>query len=260
MADILARVQKLLQLGKRNDSPQEAANALALAQDLMFKYQISEADLDAGDEQREREAVVDEAVYQSTSTKKAAWKSCLAYAIARGFGCHMYTMRDRAGTGGHQFQVVGLKSVVQTVSYLYGYASLEIERLCAEEWERRRSGYPGVAAARNWKNNFRLGAVAALRTRLDEQRGSQESVMAGVEHFRPVGIAHSSSALALYRSDAERVDQEYRGISKRLGLRRTARRGARHNPSAYSLGREAGQSLSLGGGRGLAGAKSRIGG
>lgn len=256
MADILNRIRKLVELSKNNTSPEEAANAAARAQELMFKYQIGEADLDVGSTEREVEPVVDEIVHAEKG-RRDAWKASLANGIAKAFGARVYTV-----TGGTcDFHCVGLKSVTQTVQYMFGYLVLEVDRLADEGWtqEPNRAHHNG----RTWKNNFRLGAVAIIVSRLKEQRAQQErqveDLLAVAKEFGDAATGSKSTALALYKTDQERQAEGYEEIKKKQGLRPMKSKYT-YNPNAYQRGRSAGESVSLTArGAGLPGAKSRIG-
>src|ERR1700761_4638393 len=110
---IIDRIRKFRALAASNNSPEEAAQAAAYAADLMFKHQIEETDLEVAP--RVVEEVVDEAV-ASAEGKREVWKSHLAYHLALAFGCKMYIDRSR---GKASYQVFGLKSAVQTISYMF---------------------------------------------------------------------------------------------------------------------------------------------
>ena len=259
MADILSRIRKLVELSRNNPSQEEATQAAAMAQDLMFKYQIGEADIDMGDSKREAEAVVEDSIHQD-GERRDVWKACLAHAVARGFGCHMYNghryVENKKTTS---FQVVGLKSAVQTVSYIFSYLALEIDRLCDEAWLAH--GKEMRQSAKTWKNSFRTGAVNAINARLTAQREAQDarfnSMFASSKATAP--SAPASTALALYKSDEERVADTWKATEKRLRLRSGGGVSrTRSNPTAYARGREAGNGLQLGGGRGLAAPRTQM--
>ena len=244
MADIVGRIKKLIALSKRNDSPEEAAQAAAHAQDLMFKYQIGETDLDVGDtDERTSEEIVNTPI-QTSDAKRAIWKSSLAHAVANGFGCEMYFSRNVNGT---TFHIFGTESAVQTVHYMYGYLSLEITRLSEREWNAhgKETGENG----KTWKNSFRLAAVTELRTRLMETRREQRV---------KVATAPTSTAIALYKTDEERVTNEWKAASKRLGIHSVSTAPTRHSYSAYDRGRSAGRKIGLSSGKGIEGSKKRI--
>lgn len=249
-SNIVERIRKLFELSKNNPSPEEAASAAARAAELMFKYQIGEADLDTGERKSESEPLGEVAIAGGGGQAKgqrAVWKSKLANAVAQGFGCEMYFERDT-------FKVYGLKSIVQTVSYVYQYLALEVGRLCNESWETFAGGMPTdyrTKLAVKWKNSFRIGAVTAIEQRLIAEKAKQ---VVRVEQ------APQSSALVLYKTDQERVAEGWDKRAKELNLRHV-RSTFRPEASAYERGEAAGRKIPLeGSGRNLEGAKKRIGG
>lgn len=242
MADILKRVRNLIALSKHNNSAEEAASAAAEAQALMFKYQIGEVDLDPGESRREPEEVVDESVLTDDKGKRDAWKAALANTLGRSFGCRVYIFREERAC---RYQVFGVKSAVQTVGYMFGYLSAEIDRMASEQWREHRRG-----DARSWKNSFRFGAVSVISERLSAQRAAQQAQVramnAAAQQKKEPG-----TALALYQADCERVEAGYEAKAKKLGLRSSRRSYRIHNATAYERGEAAGRELGLGGGRGL---------
>lgn len=258
MNKIVDRIRKFIALSENNNSPEEAAQAAARAQEMMFQHQISEADLDlSSNEKRDPEEVVDDSVMTDDKLKRDVWKASLANQLAHAFGCKMYTYRDWK-TKECAYRVVGLKSVVQTIGYMFTYLVSEIERLADAAWvAERAAGRQPTSAARTWKNSFRLGAVHTVAGRLKEQRAEQdqqvEAMVAAAQAAKRAGESATpkSTALALYKGDQERVADEYKVIAKAKGLRTSKTSYRRHNQSAYERGQAAGRSVGLGGGKGL---------
>ncbi len=262
MNKIVDRIRKFIALSENNNSPEEAAAAAAAAQELMFKYQIGEADLDLGsDTKREAEEVVDESVLVDDKVKRDVWKASLANQLAHAFGCKMYTWRDWQ-TKECRYRVVGVKSVVQTIGYMFTYLAAEIDRLADEAWKVELN--KKFQSARTWKNSFRLGAVNTIAGRLKAQRAEQdaqvEAMVAAAKEARAAGAAETvkTTALALYKTDQERVQDEYKKISKAKGLRTSRSAYRRHSVSAYEKGQAAGSKVGLGGGKGLGAPATQI--
>lgn len=247
MNKIIDRIRKCLSLASNNNSPEEAAAAAAMAQELMFKHQIGESDLDLDDGKRVSEEVVDESILDD-GAKRVAWKATLAFGIARAFGCTLYT--DQSSGTGTKYQVVGLKSVVQTVGYMFLYLANEVEQLADAAWARETN--KKFQSPRTWKNNFRMGAVNIISKRLQAQRAEQDRQVAAMvrEANTNPTAAPVSTALALYKTDQERVTDKYAEVKKAKSLRSKRTRYS-YNPSAYERGQAAGGNVSLGGGKGL---------
>lgn len=242
--DIVSKVRKLLDLSKNNPSREEAAAAAALAQEMMFRHQIGEADLDVASTDREIESVEEGVIHEEKKARRDVWKSSLANRLANAFGCRSYFSTYPT----FQLHVVGTKSAVQTVQYTFKYLVLELTRLCEEAWEQNKDSVR--EHGKMWKNSFRLGAVHEIGTRLAKQQKEQAKVVAEKE-------AGGSTAIALYKSDQERTEEEYARI-KRVHNLRSAPGSHVRSANAYVSGRAAGRSVSLGGGKELGASKGRI--
>jgi hypothetical protein len=259
MADIVGRIKKMLQRANHvNADPNEAAVALAQAQELMFQYQIAESDIEMGEEKRTPEEVVEESVEQGGGGRIESWKSTLAHTVARAFGCKMwsdpYTQR-----GTVRFHLIGTKSATQTVSYMFSYLHPEIDRMARDAWEAAKKAGETRDSARTFLNSFRMGAVHMIRSRLLEQISAQEAALKVMEKAQEAkASANRGVALALYRGDQERVQEAYEEAAKRLKLRSTGSHRFRHNHNAYERGRSAGSAMQLGGGKALGADKRRI--
>lgn len=254
MADIVGRIKKLLQRAQHaNANPEEAAAAAALAQELMFKYQIGESDINLdGDEKRAEEPIIEDTVHEEKKNKVDTWKSSLLHTVARAFGCRMWTWRD----GTTKYKVLGTTSATQTVNYMFGYLQSDIDRLAKEAWAEAKGTTND--SPRTFINSFRMGAVDTVRRRLRLQTAQQEAILKKREEAEKEKAAEQRSvALALYRGDQERVEEAYTAAAKRLRLR-TRRTSYSTNYNAYQRGQEAGRSLSLGGGKALGADKRRI--
>lgn len=248
MSDIVGRIRKLIELSKNNNSPEEAAQAAARAQELMFKYSIGEADLDVTRNDEPEEVVDQTAHTEDGKIRRDVWKGVLVNTLARAFGCKSYRFTDYA-TKSNRLQVVGVQSAVQTVSYLFGYLVLEINRLADEAYKEHGRGQ----SPRTYRNSFRMGAINTIGARLAEQIQAQQVVVRAKQAEAP-----ASTALALYKSAQERTEEEYSVIRKRLGLRAGKRTRYTQHLNAYQRGRAAGEGLSLGGGKGLGTAKTQL--
>lgn len=154
---IIDKIQKLLALST-SSNVNEAATAAALTQELMTRHQIEVADIEYhtskdGDVQVENEELVREKSY-------IPWKVSLAAGIAKANGCSAYTQNIYPGSSTKKLvatRFIGTKSSISVVRYMYAYLVREIDRLASEN----RKGHDRI-----WLKSFRLGAVAAITTRL----------------------------------------------------------------------------------------------
>ncbi len=247
MSKILDRIRKLMATAKGNANVEEAASAGAIAAELMFKHQIGEADLDMGEPEGPEE-VVDESIFADDG-RLSTWKARLGGAVARGFGATLYTDQRQGGT---RYQVVGLKSTVQTVSYMFGLLVLEVERLANEGFEEAKAAGE-KAHGKTWKNSFRIGAGITIGERLDAQRKKQIK-------YVDLQLAYSHTTtpgLVLFKTDQQRQEVFYDDLKKRLKMK-TVKTQNSWSMNGFEAGKRAGESVSLGGGRELPAPKPRI--
>ena len=249
MSKIVDRVRKLLELSRVNSSAEESASAAAMATDLMFRHSIRACDLDVEKEEEKVEDTIDATIHAKTGNR-SAWKSALANTLAKAFGCRCYT----STTGGFKVQVFGLESATQTVAYMFQYLVTDIGRLADTEYAAH--GREMRLNAKTWKNSFRLGAVATIRGRLQEQIQAQEAQIAAL---REAGRAtNTCTGLAVYDGNVKRVESGYQDLRKKLNLYTVGGGRVRFSKSAYGRGQDAGSGLSLGGGKALKASATRI--
>jgi hypothetical protein len=232
---IIDRIKKLLSLAT-SANQHEAAQAAALAADLMLKHEIEEAALAPAEAAPE---AVEESVLDELGRQHVSWRGIIAAGLSKAHGCACYGTKEK---GIAQTRVVGQPSKVATIRYMYAYLTSETDRLADvayrdEVLECRKSDVP-APSARGWKNGFRVGCAAEISKRLTAQRK---------ETHAAARIAGQSSALVVV-ADAERaVERHMRREHPRLrssSVRTSSRSGV-------SAGRAAGGNVSLGGGRAL---------
>ncbi len=232
--NIVSKVQKLLRLSTANNNAEEAASAAAKAQELIDQHNLSAAMLALDSEPVngiDDEPVID--FHQAGSPldqqkQQQRWRATLASVVARLNGCRIYFK-------GGSIALVGRPTDAETVRYLYGYLSREVERLASTQ----------VGLGRTWRNNFRLGVVDTISVKLHEQhRKFEHDVRA---------TARIEGGTSLMRVDRALANIDHRGesvaewIKSNLKLRSRGSYATRSNPSARAAGRAAGQSIRIGG-------------
>lgn len=158
---IVEKIQKLLKLGT-SDNEHEAAQAVAQAQKLMEKHNISQAMLTqlSSEEEEEETRSWEDPLYDSMGTSRSQWRGYLGQTIAKANNSDVWT------SGGKIF-IVGRGSDVQTVRYLFAYCEKEIDRL-----SKRYAGN-----GKGWINNYKIGCVNAIRDKLKEAKTSAREEM-----------------------------------------------------------------------------------
>lgn len=234
---LIARVQKLLRLSTSSNA-NEAASAAAKAQALIDEHNLSAAML-AIDNAVPMQGPDDEPIIdfhkagapldRPEGKNLDRWKSALALGVANANGCRVYLSSG-------SIALVGRASDAETVRYLYGYLTREVERLATEH---------GKGFGKSWRNNFRLGVVDAIRDKLTEQRAKfvEQARVAVVDNAQ--ALMRVNTALARVESRGTSVDA---WLKSNMKLRKTASSRTSYHPSARAAGQAAGRHIIMGGG------------
>lgn len=211
-----AQVVELIKRAKAleaSSNPNEAANAAAKVQELLLKYNLSQADLQ--DDEPATPATRQELVTSDTSS----WVSYLYGGVARAHGCYLvqsHTYRRGNVKPDRLFEVFGRPANVQVVEYLSTYLYREIRRLA------NASGYGTV----HHRNAFHHGAVQMVVHRLNE----------GLKTFQ--STADTTALVQVLDAEALALrDLTYPKLGKS--------RGGSHGREGYAAGVNAGKSISL---------------
>jgi len=231
---LISKVQKLLRLSTSSNA-NEAALAAAKAQELIDQHNLSAAmlALDSAEPVDTFDEPIldfekDGAPLDSQKTQQT-WRARLASTVARLNGCRIYLYGGDIG-------LVGRPTDAEIVRYLYGYLTRETERLTTTS---------GKGMGTSWRNNFRLGIVDAVTTKLHEMHRAWESTTRAV--------ARADSGMALVRVDRALAQIDKRGesveawIKANMKLRKISSQRVQHVSSARSMGRQAGESIKIGG-------------
>lgn len=155
-AKIIEKIRRLLALSK-SPNEFEAAAAAAKAQDLLFKYNLSTADIDiAGKSEEEYGAA------WFNDGVNSRWRHMLLEAVASNSFCEAGRVIGRHGT----YQILGKKSDIEIVTYLFNYLAETVERMAAQ--------YRGKGLGREWLNAYRRGLVIGIAVTLRGQRLKSE--------------------------------------------------------------------------------------
>lgn len=280
--DLLVKLKAMADESKSR-SPEEAAIAATQMQKLMFEHKIGMAELDIDG--------VDDSICMVDMIEDSTvviWKLDLAGAIARSNFCQIVYgparrarkvwMRDASGHVGRvlvpackgTIELFGKQSDIDAVLYLYQYLCAEINRLaksgvehgmeaeeatyrneasmiselfeCGDistrEHERRLVLLRCPSTKRKWLSSFRTGCALVIANRLYDQRKRNE---AALRMNRP-------QCTALVRKADAAVDAFVTGKYPRLGNRAAQRIDT---SGGYAAGKQAGEGIALGGGKGL---------
>jgi hypothetical protein len=234
---VIERIKKLMALATHpSTNVNEAAQAAARAQELLFRHKLSMADVEIETGVREGVGILN--VDEETELQ-LKWKMSLMNAVAHGGYCKLVISRPFGDNGKRfaRFSIIGKPSDAQTVSYMYSFLLNEINRLCDE-----------LAAGKGFafRNSFRVGATTAIYQRLADQRAAQE---------RPAMNVTETALVIVKRGDAEIATF----MAKKYGGKLKDSRGPRSSvASGFEAGRAAGRAMSLGGGKGLGASSKKL--
>lgn len=233
---VIERVKKLLALST-SPNEHEAAQAAALASKLMAKYAIDEAVL--------REPTADDIVDEELmgpQSRAETWRGVLSNSLAIHHRCKTIWIPEQNGSfKTFALRIVGKKSDIESVRYLWSYCCREIGRLCES---RKGTG-------RTAMNSYRLGVVDGVVEQMNKvHREARE------EAIREHG---EKGKMALVRLDEQRtIVLDLFGRFYPLAKNRAAP-DVNIDREAYRRGVQDGKRIELGKGKGLTSAAMRLG-
>lgn len=224
--EALDRLRKLLALGE-SDNVNESAQAIARAQALMERFQITETLIaqDAVNPEPEEplrvwEEPIDRAQYM------ASWKSNLTWALCKPNGLYWF---HRSGN----IHVVGRASDAETVRYLFGYCAKEIDRLTKRE---------AYGKGHQYCFSFRMGCVDAIREAIkNEQFRVREEMRGAVPDER--ALIKLDNALATSDERHALAVAFARSKASGLHLRSGGTSSFRNDASGHAHGQQAGRGI-----------------
>ena len=174
MADeaVLGRIRKLLKLAAdTSTTPEEAALAAARAQELLYKHNLSVADVDA-----------EEVVEVNRLNITESWRIVLAAVVAKHNSCHVLTF-------GTSLRFIGKRHDVQVVLYLFTYLSRVVQKGSQEAWTEYWTAlndpilgvHPSLkepGRREQWLHSYRVGAVQTIAIRLEKQAKDRDAQQA----------------------------------------------------------------------------------
>lgn len=226
--EVVTKIRKLLALSK-SENVNEAALAAAKAAKIMEDYQISEAALLT---EPEKDEPVGSFPFEKAG-KKVHWRMAVASGCAATCNCKTYWY-------GAQITLIGREADVKAARYLYDLILPQVENLAEECFEAQAPWED----KRRWMHAFRLGCAATIKNRLYVQH---KETVTNLRKQAQSGIllsdgGSSSTALVVVDRRLARVEN----FEKSLQLRR-GRGPSMSSRDGYTVGREAGNRVNLGG-------------
>lgn len=241
LAPILRKVRALLdKTVERGCTPEEAAVAAAKAQELIDRYKLN------------LESVNVESEHMSftlfSAGRSVAWKEKLLLAVAKANGCYAWRYREKRKV---ELNIVGTLTNVQLTTFLFSYLWQEIEKLAERGLKvAEAAGMLHLSAPQAYSNNFKLGAVLAIKARLQEERERviQQHTRLGTNSYTNALVRFSAEvakAQAWFEQEAAKGGAE--GVKKELAKPDVEALGLEHG---YQEGRKIPMRKGLGDGAG----------
>lgn len=225
MIDVIDKIRQLRELSKSSNIFEATAAAKA-ADKLLQKHRLTEEDLIArGVSQKEYPEDDSHVLYETA--RIITWKSILASVLARHYGCALWDgVSYETGHKVSRYKLVGRKSDMEMVRYLFAWLVFEIERLCKLSCK----GKGHIVS-----QSFCEGAVSGIKQQLDK---SKEEIKQEANQ--------SGQSLALVRID-ERLSESRTALyslHKNLKVDKSVSY-RRLNQDAYNNGISAGKNIHL---------------
>lgn len=203
--EALRKVRSLLNLAARGGTPEEAANAAAMAQKIIDKYNIDieDADFDVNQAKADAEPItdfgwddpLDKAKYGAYVER---WSVRLANVVCNYNTCAIRYYRGESRES--VIKIIGRPSDVAAVRYLYAYFKSQIIELTKTHTLGHSTAYKG---------QFADGCIDTLNRRLTEQRKST------FEEKR-ASLVGNSTALVRVEKAIARIDKRAEDVSEFL--------------------------------------------
>ena len=216
---ILDQIDKLFRLGEHpTTNPSEAANALAIAQKLLLKHNLTRASVGPAADMPTDNKVGKVEIKDDTGH---TWKCSLVNVIARANLCFVVN-----SAGQKVSHVFGTQSNVLAVVKMFDWVSRELEYQAMRDW-RDYKAHCGTESSRTWKAAFFNGAIVAIRDRLQPQ----------------VTTFANGEGKALVLANDATVKAARDRVFPHLG---TSRRSINYGSDGYGAGKQAGAGVRFG--------------
>jgi hypothetical protein len=234
---IIDKIRKLRELSK-SDNVNEAATAARMADKLIAEHRISEAELNIAEGSNEKPIEDTGVLYESA--RVIQWKSGLACRLAAHYSCAVWNDQARSktldlntgmysyGNRVSRYRLVGLKSDIEIVNYMFAWLSTEIERLAKKNACGRGMVY---------RQSYCLGAVSGIREQLRLQKEETRASAQASGH---------STALVKLDERAKEADITMNTLHPHLSKERKSSNQGGFDNGAFGAGKEAGKNIHLG--------------
>lgn len=216
--NIIDLIQKCLALSK-SDKPGEAANAMNKAQELLFKYKLTMAEVETA-ETKEEGLIGQDYFELGIKPHEGTWRNQLAHHIARYNFCKGIGSWDKK-----HFYFIGTKTDVEVVRELYLWVVEQLELMANQAWLEY---FPRYDRRPTFTRSFYQAAVMVIGNRLYEK-------------WNELKVKTETSTALVVQSDKaikQYVDDKFGTLSK-------ARYSSSSSHGGYKAGQRAGHQVDL---------------
>lgn len=203
---------------ERNPNLNEAEAAAALAQELITRHQVTEAQLAAHTGPKDKAQIVSLEYFARGDSNLQKWERTLCNGICLTNQCRLLIYR-----GSTHLTIFGTQSNIAIVIELFEELRSLVRELSHSAYKAYGYGQPTA-----WKTSFCLGATTALIRRMKDASTK---------------VVQETGSTALMVLEDQRAETAMKGYSPHIKFVRN-RKGP-SNSSAFSAGYEAGQSLPI---------------
>lgn len=234
---ILDKLASLKNLRDNPGTPGEAAASAAALQRLLFKHNLSLADIELHETSTAARQDYTKEQYdlgQRQDDTNGNWRKTLMFVL-----CDVNFCRYIRHGNGRRVTIIGKEQNIAVVKGMFEYLVREIKRLTIRDW---RAAFPdtygqlnNTATEFSWKRSFREGAVSTVQGRLYAQL-REDTVEANV--------SREGSGTALVVQSKQQVENAVTRFFPNLKSGR-GYGGGRTDFDAYDSGRQAGKEVNL---------------
>jgi len=219
--DVIEKVKKLLALSK-SSNVNEAANAMAAANRLLDEYRLSEADIIGSDSSLD--PIIEDDSYVYETGRISPWKQNLVMTLSSHYGCAVFNnCYYPEGRKVSRYKLLGRKSDIQIVQYMFAYLVLECQRLSDAEVKGQ-----GKVVVFSYCNGFVSGIAEQLHLSRKE-----------------VEKTSTSNAIVKINARVKEADDFMRLAHKNLKTVKSYSH-SQHDKNAYYAGQTKGKNIHIG--------------
>ena len=239
--EAIQKAIKLLRLSQ-SSNPHEAALAAQRAQEILTKFDISQAMLEESNGTKDPEEPIYDMVKKgefldSMGNNLVGWKARLANEIGKANSCFCYdaTVPQLHSQPKKKISLIGRQSDITVVNFLYQHCSREVDRITKAN---------GKGKGKNWSTQFRHGMVDTICDRVKKAKKETIQEMRQEYQANPMALVCLDKALAKIEKKDKEVIQFVKDYSEMKFKNLKTDLGG-YNPDARNQGREAGKQVSL---------------